>query len=177
MEILNQYVPTDLVQLILNYLTESNLYVLGIKNKKFEMEEIIQFDPELMVYCLTNKFYTEKSCELFSWCAMYTNNDHLKEINFVNMKWLLENDFPHDENIFMHIAKNSHLEILKWLLEKHFPYNKWTFAYAAKNGNLDNLKWFLENHFPYDEDTFSLAAEKGNLDNLKWLFENKFPYS
>ena len=104
------------------------------------------------------------------------------------MKYMFDNNFPYDSQVFNYAADNRSLDhilwknMMKWLLDNNFPYDECVFARAAKNGSLDNMKWLLENNFPYDIYVFAYAATHGSLDNMKWkntmewLLENNFPY-
>ena len=51
--------------------------------------------------------------------------------NLENMKLMLQNDFPKNENIFMHAVINGNIENMEWMLQNNFPnntddYNKYT---------------------------------------------------
>jgi hypothetical protein len=62
------------------------------------------------------------------------------------LKWLKEQGFSWDANVFGCAAQNGTLEnkdlikVFIWLKEQECPWNDWTFEMAAKNGNLENMK-------------------------------------
>src|SRR5690349_11651688 len=87
----------DIEEIILSYLTDSFLILLG-KSNKFYIEEITAYDSELMIYCIKNEKNIKKE-KLFTLCALYG------KLN--NMKWLLENKFPYDTWTFTYAEINE----------------------------------------------------------------------
>src|SRR5258706_16366177 len=148
-KILLPFIIKDLIDVICAYLTPSNQHILGTKRMRFDMTEIIEHDPHLMVYCIKKKYLYIKDFlfKLNARCG-----------NLHNLQWLLNNHFPFDEWTFAWAARNDNLDNLKWLLANHFPFDKKTFAFACETGNINILKWLLDNHFPFDEWTFAYAA-------------------
>jgi hypothetical protein len=48
-------------------------------------------------------------------------------------------------------AEYEHLENMRWLLKNKFPFDEETFSNAAINGNLRIMKLLLKNKIPFDD--------------------------
>src|ERR1700730_12170738 len=110
----NLNIIKPLRSIIYNYLSKSHKRILNLSNNEIDIDNLIKYDAELMIYYI-NFYYKNRNVTFFNICAKYGKLD--------NMKWLLKNQFP---------------------------YNEETFESAAKNGNLDNMKWLFKNKFVYD---------------------------
>lgn len=68
--------------------------------------------------------------------------------------------------------KNGNLKLLKWLKENEYLCNKNLYHYAAEFGNIDILKWLKEINYPKRDDVCTVAARCGHLEALQWIIEN-----
>jgi hypothetical protein len=68
--------------------------------------------------------------------------------------------------------KNGNLENMKWLLKNNFEHNNRKFNMAILNGSVNNIKWLLENNFSYEKFILIYASISRNPNMRKWLSEN-----
>ena len=97
--------------------------------------------------------------------------------NLTNMIWLKEiagcswfTDFA-----FSTAAHQGSLENMKWMLKNGCPWDDDTFTYAAQHGNLKNMMWLLDNECPWYEETFSAAAKDEKFEIMNWLLKKGCP--
>lgn len=95
-----------------------------------------------------------------------------------NIKWLLYNKYPYDENVFAYVALRGNIKDMQWLYDNNFPRNEKTFEYAchSSDNRVELFNWLKEREFPMDIMMLENALFYSNADNLNWLKENNAPY-
>lgn len=113
LKLFDQFLIIDIGRIIIQYLTDSHLHILGFK-KDFNFNEIIFDDPELLKYTIKQNYPHNKN-GLFQLVA--------KQGSLKNMKFLLKRGYPYDGMTFVEAVKHNSPETIGWLLNNNFPCN------------------------------------------------------
>jgi len=155
-------IPRDIIKIILTNITKSHKYILGFKDNKYHVNNIVKYDENLIFYCIKLKLIKKK--KVISTFARYGN---LEKIKLFRKK-----KYYYDETTFENASRYGNLDVMKWLYENNFPRDKTkTFIASVTNGNLSNMIWLYKSfNFPIlSPSVFARAARKGNIGNIKWL--------
>ena len=61
---------------------------------------------------------------------------------------------------------------MKWLFENKFPYNDNIYYYFSISENEENIKWFLDKISPHDEETYEKFKKDETLECIKSLLNH-----
>ncbi|GFH53381.1 hypothetical protein CTEN210_09857 [Chaetoceros tenuissimus] len=111
---------------------------------------------------------------------LFTFENAVSSGNVALIKYLLENDCPHDSpeactfvcNIQDH---QKAVEILELLHQYDVPWNESTCACAAANGNLTALIYARSNGCAWDEETLIHAVQSNHLNIVEYCLRNGCP--
>ena len=177
---------------ILNFLSHNNIYAIKEINKyfynmitffsKYSNTKIIKFNM-LKQPCI---HYICSSKNLFDWALdhpyFYQNKLPLvltKNGKLDNLKYILNNGYKYDPEIYYEAAKNSFddIEIIKWCYKNNFKPNKRAIQGACVDGNLSLIKWMHKRNFPFDVNACHMACYNNHLDVVKFLIKNEYPWN
>jgi len=192
---LNLYLPSELLSLIVSRLDKASLYSLGCTSKCYAKYRTKKYDA--LMSSITNHYV-----ELFEWIwpepgkGVRRNYTTVSSFNKIILKLCKRAAESGSLKILEHIydsfsicinryigtkileaaAKGGHLEIMIWItnlmnINKHIS----ACTNAAGNGHINVLKWLRQNDYSWDEQTCTKAAVNGQIEILKYLHENWCP--
>lgn len=103
-------------------------------------------------------------------CMIAAEFGHLHILKFLKeYNYNFENEFACNEAAF-----NGNFKILKWLINNNYPMDDNICDRAASGGHINIIKWLMDNYgCTIDEGTCEAAIIWGQLDTLKWLIKQK----
>jgi len=94
--------------------------------------------------------------------------------NLTIIKWLKEKGCPIDNLEVLKIANK--ISVFRWLKENSYTFNSNVFNDAIKRKNLKLMKWLKENGSYYNYNSMIEAIKTCSLPIIRWLKENKCPF-
>lgn len=93
------------------------------------------------------------------------------------MKWLIDNGFKYNKDIFKSAVKSRNLDLIKYLetIDNFKEISVFYYAFGTLESNIEVLDYLLKNNYPYDKNDTNLLIESirtDNLENFIWMIKN-----
>lgn len=175
----------DIFIIVLNFLSHNDTYAIKEINKYFHgiITHISKYN--IINFNLSRQpdvHYILSSKNLFDWGInhpyFYENKLPLlltKNGKLDHLKYILNNGYKYDPEIYYEAAKNS-FEIIKWCYKKNFKPNERAIQGACEVGNIELIKWMDRRNFPFNVNACHMAAYYNHIDVLKFLIRKGYPW-
>lgn len=198
--IMEEYMIRDLVSIVSEYLSDTQLGLYGYKSKMINWMEVVN-DPLLLYQYICNN-PREKHMEKV-YVGVINELVRVEEIGLINKILNIEIDEQEKIMITNIIIKIGDREIVKNIINGLLIYERWIwrmcirmdepnelieiaykrgyklskemFNEVIRGGNINMLEMLYNRGCLYDVTAINVAVEYKRVDIMRWLIQNKFP--